>query len=332
MRFYEIDIAKGIGIILVVLGHALAYGCQNRLFAMIYAFHMPLFFFLSGFVFKPKDSGAVFFAGKVKSLLWPLVVFQFANLIIFAFLKLAGKVSVFNYVQFSGFWFITTLLYVSCLYYILREVVLRNNVHRDFVLILISLASLALGLVYAGHISGKPNVPIATTAVGLFFYVIGKEIQILYWPFSDKITDCRSRRVVLLSIAVVLLICLYGLTKHMPRTIDMNLSRYVNRTLFPLAALCGILSVLLFSWALRRNRILEWLGGHSLLIFIAHIPMWKAFNHLLSKYAHMVGGEKSCIVFTLSLSGACLFAAFVERYAPWLVGKMILETTTTTRK
>ena len=47
MRLSFIDIAKGIGIILVILGHSLAYGCQNALFSMIYAFHMPVFFFFS---------------------------------------------------------------------------------------------------------------------------------------------------------------------------------------------------------------------------------------------------------------------------------------------
>lgn len=54
-RFLEIDICRGIGILLVVLGHALKQtGETNTAFevlnSVIYSFHMPLFFFLSGFV------------------------------------------------------------------------------------------------------------------------------------------------------------------------------------------------------------------------------------------------------------------------------------------
>ncbi len=55
-RYYdEVDIAKGIGIILVVLGHALKQaetGSAGVALAIlvIYSFHMPLFFILSGFV------------------------------------------------------------------------------------------------------------------------------------------------------------------------------------------------------------------------------------------------------------------------------------------
>ncbi|MGM9552426.1 MAG: acyltransferase family protein [Clostridia bacterium] len=55
--FKWVNTARGIGIILVVMGHALtdtlgaADGSISKLlFDLIYSFHMPLFFFLSGFV------------------------------------------------------------------------------------------------------------------------------------------------------------------------------------------------------------------------------------------------------------------------------------------
>ena len=45
----SVSFAKGIGIMLMVLGHTFfsAYG-----YAFIYMFHMPLFFFVSGYCFK----------------------------------------------------------------------------------------------------------------------------------------------------------------------------------------------------------------------------------------------------------------------------------------
>lgn len=45
----SVSFAKGIGIMLMVLGHTFfsTYG-----YAVIYMFHMPLFFFLSGYCFK----------------------------------------------------------------------------------------------------------------------------------------------------------------------------------------------------------------------------------------------------------------------------------------
>ncbi len=49
-RIAWIDTAKGLGIILVVLGHT--WDIPNWLYCGIYGFHMPLFFFLSGLTFK----------------------------------------------------------------------------------------------------------------------------------------------------------------------------------------------------------------------------------------------------------------------------------------
>ena len=54
LHYDWVDAAKGLGIIFVVLGHAIADTTQNvpifgKIFQIIYSFHMPLFFFLSGF-------------------------------------------------------------------------------------------------------------------------------------------------------------------------------------------------------------------------------------------------------------------------------------------
>lgn len=48
-RNEALDIAKGIGIILMVIGHS---GCPKYLHDFIYMFHMPLFFVCSGYFYK----------------------------------------------------------------------------------------------------------------------------------------------------------------------------------------------------------------------------------------------------------------------------------------
>jgi fucose 4-O-acetylase-like acetyltransferase len=53
-RLIYIDRLKGFAIYLVVLGHIyqnmVVQGTETILFSLIYAFHMPLFFFLSGYI------------------------------------------------------------------------------------------------------------------------------------------------------------------------------------------------------------------------------------------------------------------------------------------
>lgn len=102
-RFDAIDSARGIGIILVVFGHAWrgAFGAgllpDTALFAAIdrgiYAFHMPLFFFLSGLLFLDtlaKYRAGVLLKGRVTRLLWPMALWTW----LFFGLKLMGGASV----------------------------------------------------------------------------------------------------------------------------------------------------------------------------------------------------------------------------------------------
>lgn len=48
-RLDYIDAAKAIAIILVIIGHCYWVGAVPRLRNIIYSFHMPLFFVVSGF-------------------------------------------------------------------------------------------------------------------------------------------------------------------------------------------------------------------------------------------------------------------------------------------
>lgn len=75
-RDITIDILKGIGIILMVLGHA---GCPAPIKDYIYTFHMPLFFLASGYFFSEKnlENKKAFFIKKVKGIYLPFLICSF---------------------------------------------------------------------------------------------------------------------------------------------------------------------------------------------------------------------------------------------------------------
>lgn len=66
-RLVFLDEVKGLAILLVAMGHVLAWNGMgtsvdlivnpygNLIFQLIYAFHIPLFFCVSGFLFKSSD-------------------------------------------------------------------------------------------------------------------------------------------------------------------------------------------------------------------------------------------------------------------------------------
>ena len=67
-RIEWIDIAKGMTILLVIVGHTVTNGTVVR--DAIFSFHMPLFFILAGYTFREKDWKALLCA-SVKRLLIP---------------------------------------------------------------------------------------------------------------------------------------------------------------------------------------------------------------------------------------------------------------------
>lgn len=72
VRNYNVTIAKGVGIILMVIGHS---GAPGWLHNFIYAFHMPLFFILAGYCFKVSHLSHPwqFTQRRLKGLWWPFV-------------------------------------------------------------------------------------------------------------------------------------------------------------------------------------------------------------------------------------------------------------------
>src|SRR4051812_23082158 len=73
-RIDWIDICRGIGILCVIYAHGLS---EDRLRFIFYAFHIPLFFFLSGITFHHKNHENVIssFKKAVKGILLPYFIF-----------------------------------------------------------------------------------------------------------------------------------------------------------------------------------------------------------------------------------------------------------------
>ena len=74
-RLDWIDIAKGIAIILVIVGHTVPNPSPLR--HAIFSFHMPVFFILAGYTFRPKPWRELL-SGSVSRLLVPYVILALA--------------------------------------------------------------------------------------------------------------------------------------------------------------------------------------------------------------------------------------------------------------
>ena len=86
MRYPYIDIARGISIALLVLGHTLGYSEHSKLvYKLIYSFVVPLFFLVSGYVSSMKGTAKQFFKGRFMRIVLPYFLWGLLFLIPYQF-------------------------------------------------------------------------------------------------------------------------------------------------------------------------------------------------------------------------------------------------------
>lgn len=254
---------------LVILGHT--NGIPSALHTIIYSFHMPLFFIISGLVFNKEKYSAcsvlTFIRHKGRQYLLPYFVFSFANLVLvylwnIVFYRTSLSLSqILSYIKgilycyantdhmpnCSPIWFLMCLFWASILFYLINKYAKK---HATFIAVISMLISYTLYLFV--DIRLPWNLPTAFMAV--FFMQIGLEMQ-------QK--QFHHKYIVAFFFAVGVFSALLNNS-----VVGLNENTYGNLLLFLLSAI--LLSVALIttcrSKALSNCRCFSWLGEHTLLI------------------------------------------------------------------
>ncbi|MED1125018.1 acyltransferase family protein [Bacillus atrophaeus] len=329
-RVEWIDISKGIGIILVVLGHA---PTDDALKSFIFSFHMPMFFFLSGAVYRDTGLGFFQFAlKKARGLLVPYAVFSVITylfwLLVERHFQFLGSADVDPAVPLKGIvysipdhymlthnpalWFLTCLFLVDIVFFLLKKAC------RGKWLILIAGSCLVSVVnVYVLHISLLWNAEVAAAALG--FYTIGFVVR-------NKLKELSYRRTIF---AVVVCFSLTALLQMENTRVDMRANEYGNMLIFYLTAALGTGGVVFASFKLRKLAFLQFLGRNSLIILVLHYPILRTMEAVVyyvlnipvpSTYQAGWG-----ILYTAATFAALVpFIFFFKRY-PVLFGKPLAK-------
>ncbi|WP_292388442.1 acyltransferase family protein [Methanosarcina sp. UBA5] len=113
MRLHWVDALKGMGIMLVVLAH---HSLPVALDTYIFSFHMPLFFFISGFLFdfeKYAESTVNFVKERCRSLILPYFGFVLLTCLFYFLLDTVFQPGITNipFFENSAFYSIYSILY-----------------------------------------------------------------------------------------------------------------------------------------------------------------------------------------------------------------------------
>lgn len=273
-RIKWIDMAKGLGIILVIVAHLQPTFFTNE----IYTFHMPLFFFLSGYVFTvEKYNFLQFIKRKAKTILIPYFLLGIP-MILFVFIQMSvdkqmeapgayGSVIVDFLLQkrLWTIWFLACLFFTNLLFYAIARI-FKNNLMIQGIVVL-ALAS--LGLFYYKN-GGKPlvwNIDVCLTALPFFYggYLL-KKINFF------KAQILRNDKLSILYFVFFLIINIFsGISSRSISGygLEMYYNQYGFEPLTYLSAFSGILWVIILSNAIYIKKI-AYLGKNSLVYFSWH--------------------------------------------------------------
>lgn len=291
MRDPVVSMTKGIGIILMVVGHS---GCPVFLHDYIYMFHMPLFFIMAGWCFKDAYLKSIpkYLFKKLKGLYVPYVTISLLFLLlhnIFVQLHLESGtiydfkdivdisksiiISLHKHEQLLGaMWFIPQLLYSS-----ITAVLLLKFVKNRIVLLLSLLTMTILSLKFSLGIpyTGVGYITFFATA----FYMIGSRL-------ATQTNICNINTYVVWTM---------GIAVYVASVISPS-SIFVKTPLWVLPYFCiaviGTLVVINVSTRVEKSQkkillhlkaVLCYLGDNSIYILVLHFLAFKTLTFVYIK-------------------------------------------------
>lgn len=290
-RDIAVDIAKTIGIALVVVGHISGSSEGSGLVCVrdfIYQFHIPLFFFLSGYCYKANESWSSFIVKKLRRLYIPFIVW---NLVFFAVHilahSLAGeRLNGLDIIKRScklllgldvtplggATWFLITLLQALLLYKLITTIF--KNQPTWLVVLFSALFGFLGSFLYLPWGLGRTLVAVPFICAGHYtrtFNLLGRVKPCLQLSWS------------------ALGLCLLVVFSRINRP-DMALQQYGMIPLFWVAAFVGVYTVLLL--CIRVSSVglfirFSYWGQRTMWILIGHFAAFKLvslaqiadFNH-----------------------------------------------------
>ena len=344
-RLQWIDTAKGIGIFLVVLGHAIRPGMIaipwcDFLFRLIYAFHMPLFFLLSGYTFalsyaKHLNAPGRYTLKRTKTLLVPFVCY--AALIYLCFLIAYRLPVVGDLLASSSFAWVDPLSYVYLLF--VWENPYAAHLWYIWVLLVITLVAFALAKILG---EGRWRVilavlsvpcliaavllPIPTAIRKMLAYLLFFAAGVLWEGYGRRLLDYRHTLAGAAGVATAVVVLLSALSAAGILS-DVGGVGLAKNFVLAAAAIFVSIGVILLSQRITKLGMLAAMGRESFAIYLLHQPFCCGFAGILL-YDRMRLPAVAVLAICTALSLALPIAvAWVARRIGWIgkISKLLLN-------
>lgn len=295
-----IDYSKAIGILSVILGHLPNVPMNTFTFFNPYMYHMPLFFFIGGILFRPGKK-LTYILKKVftQYVLYTMMTFFIIGLIsafasnhyginlnnplsggVIATIKNALSNNMHNNKLFLVAWFLVAYAIVYVLSNIITTITTYTFKEDKFIYIIISIALGMLAVTYLPQFYASTKIQLINllcqVLVGMMFYACGYLIK-------NSIFNILTAFGFIISFSVVVFLVKFGVLSMFV----MSWSSYPNGVIVSMAgAFCGIYCILYLAKLLtctECNNFIKMIGSSSKSIMSWHLVVFLFLDIAISK-------------------------------------------------
>ena len=293
IRINKFDNLKGMGIFLIVLGHVLyleQFSSINFLHNFIFIFHLPVFFFVSGYFSKINLEQPV---KLFKQIMIPYIIF---SLLFFLFYLSYDKHSISLMVfPAYGLWFLLALFFMK------MSLPIWNRLKYPV------LISLFLAVTYGFITYDADFLGLRRTFVFLPAFLIGfyyKDYKIKMENIYPKLSNLLENKIFIACISVILILSSIFLAAYLPSSLVKMDSfypspKFVNMIFRLLIIILGIgITLILNRFMTNKECILTKWGRNSMVIYLFHLFIVK----LLKKdFTAFLSAQNELFVFLFSI-------------------------------
>ena len=333
-RIEYIDALRGFAIILVVVQHmsGLCLRSVDSYASMIAQFHMPLFFFISGFVFYKNqiwDNAAIIIFLKKKIPVYILTPTVFMLLYIYIYKRsLIGVL--YDGVRY-GFWFTYILFLFSCFYICIKCVsqsLKINSKGCDIMLLIwgvVCYAITLIGDVMREYGSGVPYILLTFHWKHFIFFAAGTIIKKRYTHFQQLLNT---------KYFLLLFIVAFYFLSNIFDIIIYGYHGIIDIVIVMTRSFCGLFIVFIFFYKYSSSftkerwlgRTLQYVGQRTLDVYLLHwffLPfgLVQVFPFFSEKGFPMLEIFVSMFLSMLVIV-LCIITSNVYRLSPWIEQNM----------
>ncbi len=288
-RIKSIDIAKAIGIFLIVLGHTLETGELRK---FIYSFHVPLFFFLSGLCFSKKKN-SVFIRKKMLTIYIPYILISLFSIGIYTIfgtyigvsgndLNIAENIKGMLYanpnlgnMQWNQpLWFLPSLM-IQLIIINFLENIISNLKWKKYIRIIVITFLCVLGYFFSAYKIFLPFQLEAALCMLIFTYVgiiiKNNKEKILKSNLINKIKNKETN--ILPVFCIASLVLSIALVKN-NSTLSVMQDKYGNYLIYFVVSTFMIINIMIISkfidYVRPKQKLISYIGQNTLIILLLH--------------------------------------------------------------